>query len=438
MKIIDLINHINRRAYGGNLEIAYKVESVNCKEWESEKSFFEKKLKRKNLPMATRYYVKTKNIGDKKLEEHSHEGHIDMRPISRTMSDAFLPLPKKERFFITCRKSYKSDDPNNPTIITVPYAIPDKRISLCSPVTMWIILMTLSYEFGKAYVSLVDIYNYLLMHKIGKKVNIHDYDKFFKKLTYSPLYYYGKKNHRESEDYVGPMDSEVLYAYIESEIPVYLVFKWNDLMKELNCGKPSEDYHSVVAIGHTLDKQGGCSSFIIHDVNCAPFLEISKEMINENLQEAMVLLPEGIIRYDSHQRDALIKFVIWYDENIDKIFKDLKKIMIRPFLMRSQRVKFWYINKDLYPSMVRKIYSKADFPRYVWVFEIDTPELKENNECIGQIIIDATTSNPVLINFPKFRLWYRNKKLRYKKLSRPAFKSLPLFRLPYDAKAANL
>ena len=426
MSINDVFDDINKKAYSGNLEIVNEITSVNCKEWEEERKYLENK-NGESFPMATRFYVRIKDEGGDEFNGHYHKGHIDFRSISDSISDAFLPIPKRDNFFVTCGKSYKSDDSFHPTIVTVPYATPTKEISLCSPASIWIVLTTLSYEFGKEYLSLININNHLSEESIRKDVGINEYHKLFEDMGYFEHFYVGKKiyqfHNSDNENFdEAIMDSELLYAYIESEIPVYLVFKWNDLREELGCGNPSKDYHTVVAIGHTLDETGNVSKFIIHDVSCGPFLEISKKMVDENLQEAIVLLPKDIkMRYESIL-DLLRK----------RIFKNIF-VYYRPFLMRSQRIKFWYTNKHLYPLEVQSMYSQADFPQYVWVFEISTPELKKNNKCIGQIIFDATKPNDniVLINFPKYRSWYNNGKFMEKHVENPEFESFHLFKDPF-------
>ena len=549
---MDLFDRINKKSYNGDLVIVNEIKSVNCKEWEDERKYLEK-VEGISHPMATRYYVKIRNIDGKELKGHYHKGHIDFRSNSPTISDAFIPIPEKEgaRFHITCKKSYKSDDPFNPTILTVPYATPTKEFSSCSPASLWIVLTTLSYEFGKEYLSLVEINNCLssklvylfswddiigrdidrlaaffklsfgidwittaevdrvddylikfsfnedvislvfndsktkvyIIHKeqalfeltpktekgklniyrpASNAVELKNYDNLFKKFNYSAKYYLGKKKeeyykkcenqiyecektahdysmssfywiYRDNQDDLNEpiMDWEILYAYIESEIPVYLVFKWNDLREKFNCGKPNDNYHSIVAIGHTLDEKSNVSNFIIHDVSCGPFLEIPKEMIDNELYEALVILPvEVTIRYENVQI-ILSKIIKMYDTIFGNILEKGSKPLSRPFLMRSQRIKFWYTN-NVYPEEVRNMYSIADFPPYVWVFEIRTPKLKEKDSCIGQIIIDATKPEDgmglVLMNFPKYRLWYENKKMMEKQVEIASFEELPLFR----------
>lgn len=475
MGIEDLIDRINEASYEGKLRVKNIIESINCKEWESEKSFFKIKFINEKIPemiekssqMATRYYLEIE--GNENSEKHIHNGHIDFRPISTTISDAFLPIPESTSSFITCKKSYKSDDPFNPTIITVPYAIPDRDISLCSPSSLWIVLTTLASELGKDYLSLVDINNCLPTGSGSKPIGLKDYATLFEKINLSQHFYIGKKKkefynncekqiiecenclskiyknegcilkhfydlyRKHQKDYETPiMDWRVLYSYIESEIPVYLVFDYDDLKEEIHYkGEPlpNESYHSIVAIGHTLDENGSCSHFIVHDVNHAPFIKISKRMIDENLLEAIVLLPPNTCRFDD-ALEVLKKTAKIYNE-IENILRDSSHIILRPFLMRSQRVKFWYTNKELYSPKICQMYSHADFPKYVWVFEISTPELNKEHQCIGQIIVDANISDTVglvLVNLPKYRFWYQNKISEDEIMEKPSFKSLPLFR----------
>ncbi|MCK4798454.1 MAG: hypothetical protein KAT05_13825 [Spirochaetes bacterium] len=464
----ELFNRISKKSYNGNLQIVNEIQSVNCKEWEAEKKYLEKVMGRR-YPMATRYYVNIKNGNEKDLQEHTHKGHIDFRPISTSISDAFLPIPNKNRFFVTCKKSYKSDDPFNPTIDTVPFATPTKELSACSPASLWIVLTTLSYEYGGDFLSLVNINESLPDTSNGKAVGLREYNNLFKNLKYSAHFYIGKNRKKElydfykdvrvdslkspinfllssisrywnnrkfariEEDYKKTiMNWDVLYAYIESEIPVYMVFKWDDLRRKHQCGEPSDSFHSVVAIGHTLDEKSNILNFIIHDVSCAPFLEIPRNMIDECLQEALVFLPEDVnVRYEDLQT-ILLKVIKMYNILFDNILKEGMNPPFRFFLMRSQRIKFWYTNQKIYPPDVIKMYSQADFPHYVWVVEIGTPELKEKNRCLGQIIIDATSikrsMGVVLLNLPKYRLWYQNSELKEERLETPAYSDLPLFR----------
>lgn len=470
MGIQDRIDLINETSYNQSLQIVNIVQSVNCKEWEDEKKYTEYK----NCPMATRYYFDFIKDNCNKLGKHRHVGHIDFRSSSASISDAYLPVPRNPNFYVTCKKSYASDDSFHPTIVTVPYTTPDPGISLCSPASLWILLRTLSNEFSKEYISLIDINDSLPSNSKGKPIAIKEYMDLFQKYNYSAHYYFGKKKkemydacedqiskcneclleqfysiYRNSEnDFKDPlMTSEILYSYIESEIPVYLVFESKALVEELNYkGETTDPYHSVVAIGHTLDDTYDNSHFIIHDVSYAPFKTISKQFVDNNLVEALVLLPKDVNRrYDyfvtepfssnsASNKNSLKKTLKAYNKRFDQIF--VGSLKIRPFLMRSQRIKFWFTNNELYPQKeINDMYSNADFPTYVWVFEIKTSDIKEKNQCIGHIIFDATTSEDtkglVLINLPKHRLWFQNNKLCEEFPSISTFDSIAIFKSPY-------
>lgn len=482
-KIKLLTELINSTSYKNTLINTNIISSVNCKEWEEEKKYFNEIHDKSLIPIlpATRHYftINKENVG----LEHLHEGHIDFRPTG-TISDAFLPIPQKEKFFVTCRKSYKSDDPFNsiPIIVTVPYTTPEPKLSLCSASTLWIVLVTLCNEFGKEYISLREINNSLPVRSRGGAVGLREYTSLFEKYNFGAHFYIGSKkkklynyldtklpeweekinndvdyfliqdlynSYRESEsdqDFT-QMNSKILYAYIESEIPVYLVFDADVLAEELGYSDaPVDYYHSVAAIGHTLDEKSNLLNFIIHDVNQSPFVEISEKFVNENLYEATVLLPKEVkVKYEYFLQNSEDSDTIKYSETIEYLislcnFIDRETLMnrqlkIRPFLMRSQRIKFWFTNKSLYPTEICDIYSKADFPPYVWFFEIWNLDLEDNRKCIGHIVFDATISEDstglVLINFPRLRMWSQNNEKMKEIPEIPTFHCLHPFRHSY-------
>ena len=490
-----LIDHISSVSYEDALENINIVLSVNCKEWEEEKKYLEEESFNKlndevsilsTLP-ATRYYFTIDK--DQANGKHLHEGHIDFRPTG-TISDAFLPIPKKDRFFVTCKKPYKSDDPFNPIILTVPYTTPEAKLklSLCSPSTLWIVLATLCNELGKEYVSLREINNNLQPRSIGGAVGLREYTNLFEKYHFTTHYYLGAKKKKyyeylekkrcewkkaldpidpinfelindlynyyiesEVDQNFTPMNSKILYAYVESEIPVYLVFDADSLAEELGYkDTPVDYYHSVVAIGHTLDEKNNLLNFIIHDVNHSPFVEISEKFVNENLYEAAVLLPKEVkIKYEYFLQNSEKSDFAMYSKMFEKIiftalgaFIDEKisvnySLKIRPLLMRSQRIKFWFTNKTLYPPAVCDMYSKADFPPYVWFFEIWNLDLEGSRKCIGHIVFDATITKSsiglVLINFPKLRVWSQNNEKINVPSETPTFDYLYPFKQFYNS-----
>jgi hypothetical protein len=469
--IEDLIKNVSSISYKGNLNVVRVVRSVNCKEWEKQKESNNLSLEASSK-MAFRCYV-TQNFND--YSHHAHEGHIDFRPsldssFKLTVSDAFLPIPNDDYFYVTCKKIYRSDDPFNPVIETVPYTIPDFINFLCSPSALWIMLRTLSVEFGKEYISLFDINSNLPSFSRGNSVGIKEYIPFFSKYDYEPSFYSGNKkidfyenvkkkiacckgdacylDHfykivRGTEDGFSDtvLDSSLLYSYIESGIPVYLVFETNDLIAELGYeGQSNDTYHAVVAIGHTLDENSCCTHFIIHDVSYAPFVKISKEFVDNHLLEALVLLPQAIrlrpeyfLPTSTCRHNAILEKIFKVYSIYDARFLESSNIKIRPFFRRSQDIKFWFSNPNLYNEKIKSIFENADFPTYVWVIEIKTNDIKDGNQCIGHIIFDATLSEGglILINLPRFRLWFEDKNRMVEYPDIDTFESFPIFKAPF-------
>jgi len=220
------------------------------------------------------------------------------------------------------------------------------------------------------------------------------------------------------------LTSNSLYAYVESEIPVYLLFDAEDLQSEYGFGGTGT--HSIVAIGHTM-KNGELADFIVHDVSFAPFVKISRKLVDEKLIDSIVILPSEIkIRYELARRRIIEWLLQFYETGLfhesnkilskDELVKRRKdvidKYFFRAFLMKSQRLKFWYTMND-YPEYFRDMIARADFPKYIWTFEIKTREIP-NNKCMGHIIIDATsdkngnTESAVLVNMPNYKMYYQN------------------------------
>ncbi|MFA0823331.1 MAG: hypothetical protein ACC612_10635 [Methanomethylovorans sp.] len=471
MKGNEFVKHISNVAYGSTLKVVSRINSVNCKEWEAEKQLFEGNSKLLKSQKAVRFYVEDKNPSYNL--HHYHIGHIDFRPKMESICDAYLPVPPQNNFYVTCKKSFKSDDPFNPTILTVPYKTPNPKLSLCSPPTIWILLRILSSELSKEYISMREILDSLPQGSTLSPISSDSYRDLCIKHKLSPYFYIGTRMKKfyetiekeiesrnndyllqslydslrnysgDSESFI--MNSDLLYSYIESEIPVFLTFKAEDLGEELNYnGEPVDEYHSVVAIGHTLDDNGNVPEFIIHDVSYSPFVKISRNFIDEKLVDAMVVLPEDImIRFEhlmSHNFSSelfgkIVKQILplFSSEEIDILFSS-GKIQIRPFLMSSQRIKFWFTNKYIYENDVCDLYSKADFPKYVWFFELRNPELSDNYKCSGHFVFDATMDSSfkslVLVNLPTFRLWYRNGRIYSRSFDEPSFSSLKIFRSP--------
>ncbi len=149
-------------------DIVFKeIVSVHCKEWECDKNEYAKYADGVISPQkiinstAIRCYIFEKGKTD-------HFGHFDIRPFklenvkNDVVCDAFLPDPhrlgsKKDKIFITCKKSYRADDFGYSVIKTVPYTIADGVLAYCTHATLWIIFRLLSYEFSKEYISLVDL-----------------------------------------------------------------------------------------------------------------------------------------------------------------------------------------------------------------------------------------------------------------------------------------
>lgn len=490
-----VISNISSRAYDEKLRIVNTVKSVNCKEWENEKKLLrelehEKKiLDRQNTDtmittskMATRYYLQIEYDSDQ-IPKGIAIGHADFRPDYNSISDAFLPIPQNKNYVITCKKAYKTEDPARPFIVTVPYTMLDPHISLCSPPSIWIVLAILDAEFRKESISLYEIIKNLpINRRKPSPLNIKDFFKLFDKYDYLPHVYIGNKlkrtydncdkiisecpnknikhkcheilnilykaHTREHDLNILPiMDSKVLFSYIGSEIPVYLHFLTRDLKEELKYTGDinNEEFHSVVAIGYNLDENYNVSDFIVHDVGFSPFVKISKKFVDTKLINSLVLLPNDMrIRFEVYENQ--IGKLKKYLHNFDECFEEDSNPKFRSYLMSSQKIKFWFTNSMLYPLEICEMYSQADFPKYVWLFELNFSERGDSTTCRAHIIFDATLNNDIdpyidpddcltssgiiLAIFPKFNFSIQNGKKVKSHRNKPIYEFLHAFKTP--------
>lgn len=465
MQSIDkLWDHLNKKVYNNELIKTNHVKSIHCIEWGHHFKYLEKINYLRHLQNridAFRIIDTTERIHfEYPHKETKFEGHIDFRVIDDevTISDAFLPVPneigtnnphdklsstselkiKRKDIWITCQKRYLSDDPKNCGILTVPYTQPDGITSLCSPVTMWIMLRVLCKSFNKEYVSLQEIVSNLpecnesiQNNKNGNDngVSINQYFPFLTLKNFDALLYQGKRNselYREkcpsnfsgncrlkeehNKRFCGPiMDWETAYAYVESEFPVYGVFETEELLSD---SKKNQQCHTVAIIGHTMF-ENEVNGFIYHDVSGLPFSFMSKERFQSKLIESLVVVPkEIVVRYE----DALKSMKIIKDKLM--LGEDSEKLFYRAILLQSQKIKYWF-SHHTEDTKISAMYSECVLPKYSWMFELRKSDQKENMT-FAQILIDATSYMKfnngeylpahVLINHPNERRWNKNGK----------------------------
>jgi len=408
---------------------ATEIEHLSCidnVEWSEEIPYYFKDIRAPRLtPGASRKIFK---IG-------KSFAVIDLRSMTESSStcEAYLPLPERIKFkprrkivpceniFCSCARRHTIKDLEI-GVYCVPFFMPDGKLSVCAQSAMKIIVKHFANEYNSPDLS---------MPQIQKEINYGDpyggsglYTsqvlEGLSKICGKVLYYQGNKHpDREKEkrkkkrSLLGYMDITTLHAYIESELPVYLVFNTRNLW----WWKKSRihGYHSIIGIGHTLDKKGNLDFFLVHDPSQLPYCLLPAQTVSKYLYEALVVLPKGVnVRFEEAFK-VMIKSAIIFNESIRKkrkgklsidLLKILRedKVVFRSMLVSSTKVKEWYSDPTNFYGVrnsTKEVYKDAELPPYVWLFELKDRTIK-NNINFAQILINATegTAKLSLINLP--------------------------------------
>lgn len=365
-------------------------------------------------------------------------GVVDLRGNSEAFEvcEAYLPVPKtlkgktngvittknSDEIFCSCARVYFLRD-LSVGVECVPFFMPDGKLSACAQAAMKIIVEHMSREFSISSLSMPQI-----QKKISEGDPFGSYGltasmvyKGFSGICGRVLYYTGSANPELSNSpYSHRMCSDNLYAYIESELPVYLVFKTKDLWWWDERG--DDTYHAIVGIGHTLDDSGRLDFFICHDVSNGPYKLLSTEIINEKLYEAIVVLPPKVnVTFEDAYRNMILSAVNFNELLRKKLNGRLsidvrhmiesKNVVFRSMLVSSTKVKEWYSDPTGSYSVsesTKELYRDAELPTYSWLFELKEKGRADNRN-FAQILINATEGSPkpCLINFPDGYLRYR-------------------------------
>lgn len=414
--------------YPGRREIE-ELKCVNNIEWEEELPYYSRDIKFPRLmPGVTRKIFK---IG-------KEFGIIDLRNATEScdLCEAYLPLPEKiqakpngevvtltNNIFCSCARTYMLRD-FGIGINCVPYFMPDGKISACAQSAIKIVVKHFANEFDSSNFTMPQIQKLAAGDPYGSGgLYSSQVARALSNIGGMVFLYQGKKH----EDRVsgrttgreGYMDSPVLHAYIESELPVYLVFNTSDLWWWRE--STEHDFHSLVGIGHSLDENGNLDFFLVHDVSDSPYRPLSAKIVDECLYESVVVLPKGVnVRFENaftamlnsaSLMDEFVKQKVTPPIDFKKMLQD-DKIVFRTMLVTSTKIKEWYTDQTNFygvRAITKKIYADAELPPYVWLFELKDKDRRDNIN-FAQVLINATEGAPKLslINFPGGALKYRD------------------------------
>lgn len=367
--------------------------------------------------------------------ENNYLGYIQIRPSNedKPINDAFIRIPDTNlnslSYFITCSLRYKFTPPTGEPPFTISgtfFCQRDGRLGMCAHAS----LRMLSY-FSNNLLSIHDIKQIAqeaIFDQNGKILDSsgleapRQIDKVLMHLNWNPVPY--NKSPLEcdiqTEDGLKKLSysiEEIIYTYVESHIPVLVVFD----------SANNQGAHMMVIVGHTFDscawwpeanehyyqklpygsylKSSSWVGFIGHDDNFGPFLNFPREL--ENIQTVIVPLPTNItlraelinpiirrIIGNKYIKDGVrLTGTIWSD----CLLKHLEegKLLFRTFLV--SRAEFLdNINESNAVKAIKDFYNDFLMPDIFWITEVSVPEIfSQQRYRLGEIIIDATGAIPV-------------------------------------------
>jgi hypothetical protein len=190
----------------------------------------------------------------------------------------------------------------------------------------------------------------------------------------------------------------ILYAYIESHLPVILGVDANKLEWWKERKKSKESFHAILCIGHTM-KNDKINGYIFHDESAYPYQKLTTagllkawrvpenySLMKKPIRYAVVGVPPNVtVNYEiARVAASLLVRILESGRKLKNIFG------LRPILLsKEQMVAILEKNK------LKEIESIMKLPNWSWVFMILTKSTQRlSGECYGFFIFDATTLIP--------------------------------------------
>lgn len=261
-----------------------------------------------------------------------------------------------------------------------PFITQDADATVCAQSALWMLLRYFSNRYNN--------YSELNPFTITQLVEGYSIGRFYpssgmymwqmaevlRKTNFSPVVYY-------KESYGEELFNQLLYIYIESGFPLIL-------------GVPG---HVVVGIGHKeteiktieigTEKHNyaftSTSGLVINDDNQIPYTD---KYNLKDIDSFIVPLPEKVFLTADKFLACIDKLLVHDKYGIE----NAKNLVFRVFLTTCKSFKKKLFDRNLENTDFGKIYRNIPLPHFIWICEISTKELINEQKVIGEIIWDAT------------------------------------------------
>jgi len=415
--LIPLKNILNIEKEMGCRSIILENEYVDQDYLEEYSSFYSKSF----LPYPTKTKrlhffkdkVSYKDLLD--LSQKKYLGYSIIRPIlsfrtGRTIIQS--PYDNGNNLYTLCKASFDVNlSGSHLKVEGSPFIQQDTNVNVCAQSAIWMVSLFMNRKYGYPRFYPPDITQfatrYFTVGPTREGLTINQIITALRDMGYNPVVF-TNYDPRES--------LKVIYAYIESEIPVILA-----LTTPLGG-------HAITVIGHdyninsNFDFYEGLASnvdlidhFYYHDDAEGPYRKLktrscnTKELSISDVVKIIVPTPREVVM----QVDDTIEHVkeLLQHNTLNQLFKlvnrenyrfspiDLHNLVIRLYLRKSNDFKT-SLSEEL-SERFRVKYKAMQMPKYIWVTEISRGELlkypaSDHRKIIGEIIIDSTADRHML------------------------------------------
>lgn len=318
------------------------------------------------------------------------------------------PKANMNSMFTLCRADFKVNLSGNALSATgMPFIQQDTNVCVCAEAALWMTNSYMHKRYGSPYFRPSQITlaatRSLTVGPVRRGLIPEQVLAALREMGHEPLIFPHYDNY---------VTSRIIYAYVESELPVTLLIK------------VGTKGHAVVIIGHdfrtrrNVDKNRAKSNlywvdrFYIHDDAVGPYEELFIEKpgkgqqlsysIEDHAAYTVVPVPSAV----SMQANDVFDHVDVLMDHLNNLIghlrgsgpfrfsaMELKGLVFRTYLRSSNLFK---TELSLGMSLLfRHCYRALRMPRYIWVTEISRPEYlnkaRSRDRCIvGEIIMDST------------------------------------------------
>lgn len=397
------LESILRTVYQNRITHKKSIKGAHDSNWIKEYELFYSKQP-KSTPYVTRIYFKDNVSRGKDV------GFLNVRPVTdgSEISETYLKPPKtlssENGVYIKCLDTY---DIYGESVECVPFIMPETIFGMCIHASIWICLKILEKK-GRM------IEKALCIPEIQQLAGGSPYsDKqglvFVQaarllRMSRANAFYVINKEQPVLNDNQMLLE---LYAYVESKLPVIVGVDVADLQWWESA---RHGYHSIVAIGHTMENNK-IDGFIFHDESAFPYqLMKNDELLNawhvpvrsntdpsNYVREMLVAVPPEVslaFHEAFHEFQELLRNLSHRgvtNETIDRL-------VIRPMLRDS--ADFFIETRN---TLLFRALREANFPLYIWVFLLyDVDSTRDLEHVKGFFVRDATQRT-------EFRFFYFKK-----------------------------